>query len=319
MDWGTFFIIALDWRLLKRSKLQISFESVSLSNQSHSNQSHSNQSHSNQVSLESSLTQTERITLVFGGAFFEKGPLAPKKIINRPNEIMGWDLTLYAYRPEEHSSANETQICLGWDRQVSSHISDFSLVWAIEEGSQSAILRTKNYAYSNDDWPEAYKTRDSRQWIFRARKNVKICPMCQWFYDGPSSDNPMVIDTNNVHHSFGCSGDLMMSNWFVKNVSWALGTEPMVKSKIYDGFSSEDDEDELKDTYEPLFGDLGKNIKISDWELDGISHARSYLARMGPPKRECDIEALEETSSLLDWAENHLASDGVRVICLHDF
>ena len=138
--------------------------------------------------------------------------------------------------------------------------------------------------------------------------------MCEWFDEGPCCSNAIVVDTMNVHHSFGCSSDLMMSDWFVRNL-W-LGNEPSVKPDA--------DEPEwirwLGDTEtSPMFCESQKSRAIHVWTKETIVEAREHLARLGDPEDDSkDKDALEETLEVLAWAERNLAA-GLDILCAHDF
>ena len=54
------------------------------------------------------------------------------------------------------------------------------------------------------------------------------------------------------------------------------------------------------------------------WDAATIRDARRQLCRMGPPSKQCDVDALEETQDVLDWAER-MISDGAEIMCVHDF
>jgi hypothetical protein len=85
------------------------------------------------------------------------------------------------------------------------------LVWAVEEGSEAAIERVRT---SDGGWAFV----EDGLWKLR-RDLKKEGRMCEWFDEGPCSSNEIVVDSMNVHHSFGCSGDLIMSDWFVRNLN----------------------------------------------------------------------------------------------------
>ena len=233
---------------------------------------------------------------------------------------MGWDMFLHAYRLQEHRA---DKICLQWERQMPSPVNDWMLAWAIEEGSDAALSRAKSFEghlTNKDAWPEPYKTAASRRDIWRMRHDHSdaICDTCKWFYDGPCSSSAFVVETKNVHHSFGCSGDLMMSDWFVKNL-W-LGDEPTVERSDslgywYDVYDYYDDDD---DGPVPMFCETQKSQNVQVWSSANIRDARRRLRDMGLPSKQCDVDALDETHEVLDWADRHLAG-GAEIVSVHDF
>ena len=230
---------------------------------------------------------------------------------------MGWDMYLYAYRPVGH---DVDRICLRWDQQLPSRAGDWMLAWAVEEGSAAAVSRAKGVdgLGSDDAWPEAFKTPRSRNdlWRLRIEHSDAMCDLCKWFYDGPCRSNRMVVDDLNVHHSFGCSGDLMRSDWFVNNLHIgddlraSAETRKELPEWIGVGMLPEDDCD--------LFCETQKNRNLRSWTSEGLRDARRWLSGLGEPTERCDVDALEETLEVLEWAERHLL-DGLQVVSSSDF
>ena len=249
---------------------------------------------------------------------------------------MGWDMTVYAYRPRGHDARDprdpeKNKICLRWDRQMPEPVGDWMLAWAVQEGIDAALARAEGfdgdfYSWNPGAWPEPYKTYAARRdllWKVRHDRSDAICDLCKWFYDGPSSSSEMVVGVKDVHHSFGCSGDLMMSDWFVKNL-W-VGDEPTVDA---DAGAPEwlrrhgacDDEDEDEPASWPMFCETQRRCSVARWTSEGVRDARRRLADMGDPVKRCDVDALEETLDVLAWAERQLLADeGVEIVCVHDF
>ena len=241
---------------------------------------------------------------------------------------MGWDMNVYAYRPQGHESVDGKTICLRWDRQMPSPVGDWMLAWAVEEGSDAALARAKDSCgdlasslFHKDAWPEPYKSYESRRHMWRLRHEYSdaMCDMCKWFYDGPCGSNKIVIDRKNVHHSFGCSGDLMMSDWFVRNL-W-VGEDATVDAhgNTPEWIKWYDDDGEPTSSW-PMFCETQKSQNLQSWNQETLCDARRRISYLGKPVKQCDVDALEETLDVLAWAERHLlADDGVKLVCLHDF
>jgi hypothetical protein len=244
---------------------------------------------------------------------------------------MGWDMYLYAYRPRDHDATKK--ICMRWTRQMPSPVGDWMLAWAVQEGSEAAVARAKlsdgDLVWNNDAWPDPYKTCASRCELWRLRDDHtdSMCDLCKWFHDGPSSSNKaMVVDVNNVHHSFGCSGDLMMSDWFVRHL--CFGKEPVAEVAAFHdeepewikGIYEDEDSDADASGGPPtmMFCEERKMHRLTSWTASSIDDARRRLAHLGEPTKQCDVDARDETLDVLAWAERHLEG-GLRIVCVHDF
>ena len=236
-------------------------------------------------------------------------------------------MCLYAYRPKDHETNERQTICLGWDRQMPTPVGDWMLAWAVEEGSEAALTRAKSRTCYPLVWPGPYKSYESRREVWKLRRDHSdaMCDMCKWFYDGPCRSNDIVIDTNSVHHSFGCSGDLMSSDWFIKNL-WigedakanAMKTFEPEWLRLYETGDADDEDDENKER--PMFCETQKTQHLITWTAETLHDARRRLKYMGEPVARCDMDALEETLDVLTWAEQHLRADyGVKLVCVHDF
>lgn len=232
-------------------------------------------------------------------------------------------MSLYAWRGGHHDGH---KTCLQWNQQMPSPVGDWMLAWAAKDGSAAATLRAKESAdgiWRTETWPDPYKTYASRLniWRLRDEHSDAMCDLCKWFYDGPCRSNKMVVDVKDVHHSFGCSGDVMMSDWFVKNL-W-IGDDLTV-AKPSDETLPEwikvlyDHDDEPVHTW-PMFCETQKSQNLTSWSLEDIRDARRRrLSSLGEPVEQCDVDALEETLEILAWAEAHLLED-LQIMCVRDF
>ena len=221
---------------------------------------------------------------------------------------MGFDMLIYAYRLKEH---DPQKLCLEWNRQMPEPLGDWMIVSALDQGATEVVARTKDLKNFDKGlrWPVPYDKEN----VWRAYNNHKneICDTCRWFYD-PSSESALILSKYDVHHSYGCSGSMMMSQWFIKNLY--LGSSPVVREvpKWYDNISL-DDEDL------PMFVNTERNQGVREWTRQNIADERQNISNMGKPHHEIDIEAYDETMKVLEWAEAQIEGDGVRRLCIHDF